>query len=66
MISSSVGYITNADVPNYEELINVIDRVIPITDNIQRQPAMLYEKATEVPSEKTEEGTEVPSEKTEE
>ncbi|MGK7886350.1 MAG: phosphate/phosphite/phosphonate ABC transporter substrate-binding protein [Crocosphaera sp.] len=44
MISASVGYIANGEVPNYQELIGVIDKVTPITDNIQQQPAMLYEE----------------------
>ena len=44
MIPASVGYIANGEVPNYQELIGVIERVTPITDNIQEQPAMLYEE----------------------
>ncbi|MDJ0582476.1 PhnD/SsuA/transferrin family substrate-binding protein [Crocosphaera sp.] len=44
MISASVGYIANGEVPNYQELIGVIDKVTPITDNIQQQPAILYEE----------------------
>ncbi|MDJ0729921.1 MAG: PhnD/SsuA/transferrin family substrate-binding protein [Crocosphaera sp.] len=51
MIPASVGYIANAEVPNYQELIGVIEKVTPITDNIQQQPAVLQEKAIEVPSE---------------
>ncbi len=47
MIPASVGYIANGEVPNYQELIGVIERVTPITDNIQQQPAKLYEKETE-------------------
>ncbi|MGK7939672.1 MAG: phosphate/phosphite/phosphonate ABC transporter substrate-binding protein [Crocosphaera sp.] len=44
MIPASVGYIANADVPNYEELGTIIDKINPISENIQQEPAMLYEK----------------------
>ena len=44
MIPGSVGYIANGEVPNYQELIGVIDKIPPITDHIQQQPAMLYEE----------------------
>ena len=44
MIPASVGYIANGEVPNYQELIGVIDKIPPITDHIQQQPAMLYEE----------------------
>ncbi|MDJ0661101.1 MAG: PhnD/SsuA/transferrin family substrate-binding protein [Crocosphaera sp.] len=50
MIPASVGYIANAEVPNYEELIKVIEKVTPITDNLQKQPVLLYEKGAEVPT----------------
>ncbi|WP_198648233.1 phosphate/phosphite/phosphonate ABC transporter substrate-binding protein [Cyanothece sp. BG0011] len=50
MIPASVGYIANGEVPNYQQLVKVIEKVTPITDNIQQQPAMLYEKGVEVPS----------------
>ncbi|MGK7963192.1 phosphate/phosphite/phosphonate ABC transporter substrate-binding protein [Crocosphaera sp.] len=54
MIPASVGYIANAEVPSYEELIKVIEKVIPITDNLQKQPVMLYEQPAEVPSQNDE------------
>lgn len=47
MIPASVGYIANGEVPDYQELIGVIERVTPITDNIQQQPAILSEKEPE-------------------
>ncbi len=43
MIPASVGYIANADVPNYQQLGTIIDKVKPISENILEQPAMLYE-----------------------
>ncbi len=48
MIPSSVGYIANAEVPDYQELLRVIEKVTPITNNLQQQPAVLDEKGAEV------------------
>ncbi|WP_299488295.1 PhnD/SsuA/transferrin family substrate-binding protein [Acaryochloris sp. IP29b_bin.137] len=42
----SVGYISNAQPPNYEYLIKVVKRVQPIAQRIREKPAPLYE-ATE-------------------
>jgi phosphonate transport system substrate-binding protein len=43
-IASSAGYITNAPVPNYQYLIEVVDRVGPIAERIKEKPAPLYEQ----------------------
>ncbi len=43
MLPASLGYIANSEVPDYQELIKVIDKVTPITENLQQQPALLYE-----------------------
>lgn len=45
----SVGYISNAQPPNYEYLIKVVKRVQPIAERIREKPAPLYE-ATESPA----------------
>lgn len=39
----SVGYISNAQPPNYEYLIKVVKRVQPIAQRIRDKPAPLYE-----------------------
>lgn len=39
----SVGYISNAQPPNYEYLIKVVKRVQPIAERIREKPAPLYE-----------------------
>ncbi len=44
----SVGYISNAQPPNYEYLIKVVKRVQPIAQRIREKPAPLYE-TTEFP-----------------
>jgi len=41
----SVGYVSNAQPPNYEYLIKVVKRVQPIAQRIDDQPAPLYEAA---------------------
>ncbi|MBF2022131.1 MAG: phosphate/phosphite/phosphonate ABC transporter substrate-binding protein [Hydrococcus sp. C42_A2020_068] len=43
-IASSAGYITNAPPPDYQYLIAVIDRVVPIAERIRQKPAPLYEQ----------------------
>lgn len=45
MIPASVGYIANGDVPNYASLGTIIDKIKPISENIQQQPAMVYEQS---------------------
>ncbi|MDJ0508236.1 MAG: PhnD/SsuA/transferrin family substrate-binding protein [Crocosphaera sp.] len=45
MIPASVGYIANADVPNYEQLGMIIEKIKPISENIQQKPAILYEQS---------------------
>lgn len=42
-VAASTGYITNAPVPDYEYLIEVVDRVNPIAERIKQTPAPLYE-----------------------
>ena len=42
----SVGYIANAQPPNYEYLIKVVKRVQPIAQRIREKPAPLYEAPT--------------------
>ena len=49
MLPASLGYIANSEVPDYQELIKVIDKVTPITDNLQQQPALLYEEDSQKP-----------------
>ena len=49
MLSASLGYIANSEVPDYQELIKVIDKVAPITDNLQQEPVLLYEEGSEIP-----------------
>ncbi len=44
MIPASVGYIANGDVPDYEKLGTIINKIKPISENIRQQPAILYEK----------------------
>ncbi|WP_299411358.1 PhnD/SsuA/transferrin family substrate-binding protein [Acaryochloris sp. IP29b_bin.148] len=39
----SVGYISNANPPNYEYLIKVVKRVQPIAERIREKPAPIYE-----------------------
>ncbi|AFY78416.1 ABC-type phosphate/phosphonate transport system, periplasmic component [Pleurocapsa sp. PCC 7327] len=43
-IASSAGYITNAPPPDYQYLIAVVDRVVPIAERIRQKPAPLYEQ----------------------
>jgi len=43
-IAASAGYITNAPVPDYQYLIEVVDRVTPIAERIKQKPAPLYEQ----------------------
>ncbi|OKH26659.1 phosphonate ABC transporter substrate-binding protein [Hydrococcus rivularis NIES-593] len=43
-IASSAGYITNAPPPDYQYLIAVVDRVVPIAGRIRQKPAPLYEQ----------------------
>lgn len=43
-MASSAGYITNAPVPDYQYLIQVVDRVTPIAERIKQKPAPLYEQ----------------------
>ena len=45
----SVGYISNAQPPDYEYLIKVVKRVQPIAQRIREKPAPLYE-VTESPA----------------
>lgn len=45
----SIGYISNAQPPDYEYLIKVVKRVQPIAQRIREKPAPLYE-AAEVPA----------------
>jgi phosphonate transport system substrate-binding protein len=44
MIPASAGYIANGDVPNYQEMIDIIKKVTSITDKIQQEPAVLYDQ----------------------
>jgi phosphonate transport system substrate-binding protein len=43
-ITASAGYIPNAPVPNYSYLIGVINKVQPITKQLNETPVHLYEK----------------------
>lgn len=43
-IASEAGYITNAPIPDYKYVIQVVDRVRPITTRIRQKPAPLYEE----------------------
>lgn len=43
-IAASAGYITNASPPDYQYLIEVVDRVAPIAERIRQKPAPLYEQ----------------------
>jgi phosphonate transport system substrate-binding protein len=43
-VASSAGYITNAPPPDYQYLIAVVDRVVPIAERIKQKPAPLYEQ----------------------
>jgi phosphonate transport system substrate-binding protein len=43
-IAASAGYITNAPVPDYQYLIKVVNRVLPIAERIHQKPAPLYEQ----------------------
>ena len=42
-ISDAAGYVPNVTPPNYDYLIEVVERVVPIAQRIQQQPAPLYE-----------------------
>jgi len=41
-IASSAGYLPNAPIPDYEYLIEVVNRVTPIAGKIKEKPAHLY------------------------
>jgi phosphonate transport system substrate-binding protein len=43
-IAASAGYITNASPPDYQYLIEVVDRITPIAGRIKQKPAPLYEQ----------------------
>ena len=47
-VKRSVGYISNAQPPNYEYLIKVVKRVQPIAQRIREKPAPLYESTETV------------------
>jgi phosphonate transport system substrate-binding protein len=42
-IASSAGYLREVPVPNYGYMIEVMDRISPITDRVKQTPAVLYE-----------------------
>ncbi len=42
MISASVGYLPNAPAPDYQDFIEVIEKITPMTDQVEKQPAVLY------------------------
>jgi phosphonate transport system substrate-binding protein len=42
-IASSTGFIPNVDPPDYNYLIQVVDRVNQISENVKQQPAYLHE-----------------------
>ncbi|NJK41994.1 MAG: phosphate/phosphite/phosphonate ABC transporter substrate-binding protein [Acaryochloridaceae cyanobacterium SU_2_1] len=46
----SVGYVSNAEPPDYEYLIKVVQRVQPIAQRITAKPAPLYEEKVSVPT----------------
>ena len=41
-LAASAGYVTNVPVPDYQYLIEVVERVNPLADKINRKPAPLY------------------------
>ncbi|NJP19205.1 MAG: phosphate/phosphite/phosphonate ABC transporter substrate-binding protein [Hydrococcus sp. CRU_1_1] len=43
-IAASAGYITSAPPPDYQYLIEVVERVAPIAERIKQKPAPLYEQ----------------------
>jgi phosphonate transport system substrate-binding protein len=43
-LAQSAGYIPNAKVPNYDYLIQVVERVRSIAERIKQKPAPLYEQ----------------------
>ena len=45
-IAASAGYITTAPIPDYQYLISVVERVMPIAERIKQKPAPLYEQKT--------------------
>ncbi len=42
-IALSAGFLPNEQLPQYEYLVDVIERVLPISERIKEQPARLYE-----------------------
>jgi phosphonate transport system substrate-binding protein len=40
--AAAAGYITNAKMPDYEYLMEVVQRVLPIAQRIREQPVPLY------------------------
>src|SRR6478672_963835 len=44
-IAQAAGYIPNAKVPDYQYLIQVVERVRPIAERIKQKPAPLYEQS---------------------
>lgn len=43
-IAQAAGYISNGNIPDYKYLIQVVERVIPISERIKQKPAPLYEQ----------------------
>ena len=47
-IAASAGFLPNEQIPQYEYLVDVIERVLPISERIKEQPARLYEVKQEI------------------